>query len=84
MARKRETDSRVLWLTCEECGAPLARTESGFIACPFGHGKLREVDQRVQSESDLFSRRCVCGADLGNDPSDFCSEDCREESLCES
>jgi hypothetical protein len=27
-------------LRCEHCGHYLARTPSGFLACPLGHGKL--------------------------------------------
>lgn len=29
-------------LTCDLCDRPLVRTASGFLACPAGHGKLRE------------------------------------------
>ena len=27
-------------LTCCTCGRPMVRTESGFLCCPAGHGKL--------------------------------------------
>jgi len=27
---------------CGECGRAMIRTPSGWIACPSGHGKLRE------------------------------------------
>jgi hypothetical protein len=29
---------------CRECGAYLVRTESGFLCCPAGHGRL--IDER--------------------------------------
>ncbi len=29
-------------LSCCECGRPLVETPTGFLACPSGHGKLRE------------------------------------------
>ncbi len=87
MARKRASlpDSRVLWNVCAECGSPLDRTPSGFLACPQGHGGLIVEDRDPVAASDLFSRRCSCGADLGNDAGPFCSPDCQKESvLCES
>jgi hypothetical protein len=41
MARRPERDQiELLSLFCCECGYPLARTESGFLACPLGHGRL--------------------------------------------
>ncbi len=81
MARKRayKADSRVLWNLCDECGAPLDRTVSGFLACPLGHGKLVAEEATVVGETNLWSRRCVCGADLGTE-GEFCSEECRGES----
>lgn len=30
--------------TCRNCGRPMLRTESGFLCCPVGHGKL--IDER--------------------------------------
>lgn len=82
MARKRALtrDSRTLWDVCQECGAPLDRTVSGFLACPLGHGNLVADARPIVGETNLFSRRCACGADLGTDPSEFCSGECREES----
>jgi hypothetical protein len=36
-------------LRCQECGHYLARTASGFLACPLGHGRLvREADDDPQ------------------------------------
>jgi hypothetical protein len=38
-------------LRCEECGKQLARTASGYLACPNGHGALREDrDDRIAAE----------------------------------
>lgn len=39
--RRRKTDEPDLFRPrCGECGKPLHRTESGYLACPDGHGKL--------------------------------------------
>ncbi len=80
MARKRalQADSRVLWHQCSDCGACLEKTPSGFLACPQGHGGLIVEDRTPVAASDLFSRRCSCGADLGNDPGNFCSPECED------
>jgi hypothetical protein len=43
MARKRKPVYAGLFdLRCEECGEYLIRTESGYLSCPMGHGKLVE------------------------------------------
>jgi hypothetical protein len=41
MARRRtQTGPDLFTLRCATCGAYLRRTESGYLACPNGHGKL--------------------------------------------
>ena len=41
MARKRKSSEPSLFaLRCEECGEYMVSTESGYLACPRGHGKL--------------------------------------------
>ncbi len=42
-ARQRtlfEEGPRETSLSCCECGQPLVETQSGFLCCPAGHGKL--------------------------------------------
>ena len=86
MARKRALtrDTRTLWDVCQECGSPLDRTPGGYLCCPLGHGKLVADAPLPVAETNLFSRRCACGADLGNESaSEVCSE-CQENPPCES
>jgi hypothetical protein len=63
MARQPERDQlEALSFICCECGHPLARTESGFLACPNGHGRLTDdADdprdyQQPDDERDGFDR----------------------------
>jgi hypothetical protein len=58
MARRPEHDWPILTaLRCEDCGHYLARTESGFLACPLGHGRLiRETDDDPQPDDDRDRR----------------------------
>jgi hypothetical protein len=47
-------------IRCDTCGQQLARTASGYLACPNGHGGLREDrNDRVEAEEpalpSLFS-----------------------------
>jgi hypothetical protein len=37
-------------LTCCTCDRPMVRTESGFLCCPTGHGKL--IDKGATGEPD--------------------------------
>jgi hypothetical protein len=59
MARRPERDWPILTsLRCSECGHYLARTESGFLACPLGHGRL------IRESDDDRDR---CGSGFGED-----------------
>jgi hypothetical protein len=40
------------WLRCRHCGRFLARTPSGFLACPMGHGKLLREATDPQSADE--------------------------------
>jgi hypothetical protein len=67
MTRQKHNEPTLYSLRCRECGHFLARTPSGFLAYPLGHGKLiRETDQDPQAEGD--DERC--GAWFGDDLSD--------------
>jgi hypothetical protein len=49
MTRPKHDEPALYSLRCAECGHYLARTPSGFLACPLGHGKLiRETDDDPQ------------------------------------
>lgn len=37
-------------LSCSVCGRSLVRTESGYFACPYGHGKLLSEEQPGPAE----------------------------------
>jgi hypothetical protein len=37
---------------CEQCGKQLCRTPSGFLACPNGHGALREDRDDLADTAD--------------------------------
>ena len=41
-------------LGCEVCGDFLVRTESGFLSCPNGHGKL--LIEAVEDDDERFGR----------------------------
>ncbi len=48
MARKRKNpdEPNLFALRCEECNRQLVGTESGYLSCPIGHGRL-QVDEIV-------------------------------------
>jgi hypothetical protein len=55
MGRRKHRESTRLFLPlrCRECGHYLARTPSGFLACPLGHGRLvRETDDDPQPQDE--------------------------------
>jgi len=54
MARQPERDEPILLrLRCTECGHYLARTRSGFLACPLGHATMiREADDDPRPEDE--------------------------------
>ena len=52
MARRRRAEEPNLFgIRCGECGRQLTRTQSGYLACPLGHGKLR-VDDEAPEEPE--------------------------------
>lgn len=40
MGKRRAQGPDLFTPRCETCNRPMIRTESGFLACPMGHGKL--------------------------------------------
>jgi hypothetical protein len=49
MKRKRkQPDPDLFSLKCVECGEYLIQTESGYLCCPKGHGRLR-----IDAEADI-------------------------------
>jgi hypothetical protein len=38
----QHAERNLFCLSCSECGRQLARTPSGYLACPQGHGALKE------------------------------------------
>lgn len=57
MKRKRETAPDLWSIRCQECGRPLVRTASGYLACDRGHGGLQldlTAEYAVESESILM------------------------------
>ncbi len=53
MARKqRQTAPDLYSARCAECGEYLVQTESGFLCCPKGHGRLQLDDQRDPAPAD--------------------------------
>lgn len=55
--RKREAAPDLFSLRCQECGRPMIHTQSGYLSCPLGHGRL-ELDltpsSAVESETILM------------------------------
>jgi hypothetical protein len=69
MTRPKHDEPTLYSLPCEECGHYLARTPSGFLACPLGHGKLiRETDRDPQPEGDHERWGSWFGDDLPDSP----------------
>ena len=52
-------------LSCGECGRPLERTPSGFLACPNGHGKLVTETQESAGFSAMFDEPGGAGESTG-------------------
>lgn len=49
--RKRDRDQLSLFgIKCEVCSRPLVPTESGYVACPNGHGRLCLDAESVSEE----------------------------------
>jgi hypothetical protein len=53
MKRQKHDEPSLYAPRCEDCGHFLVRTESGYLACPLGHGKLiRETPDDPQPEDE--------------------------------
>jgi hypothetical protein len=53
MRRQKHEEPTLYSLRCVDCGHFLVRTESGFLACPLGHGRLiRETPDDPQPEDE--------------------------------
>lgn len=44
-------------LSCEQCGAGLVQTPSGYVCCPNGHGKLLPVQDEAEYDQAFESGR---------------------------
>jgi hypothetical protein len=53
MAKRKDGGANLFTLRCETCNRYLVLTESGYWACPNGHGKL-VIDTYDVSEADTF------------------------------
>lgn len=51
--RRREAAPDLFSLRCQECGRPLVRTTSGYLACDRGHGGL-QIDLEAVPEAETF------------------------------
>ncbi len=55
-------------LHCSQCGRTMIDTQSGYISCPLGHGRLlaeAPAAAPTYSPSDLFNHDCDhCGRDV--------------------
>ena len=68
MARRPERDQmEALSFICCECGHPLARTASGFLACPNGHGRLTDDSDDPRDYQQPDDDRDRCGSWFGED-----------------
>lgn len=54
MKRRREASPDLFSLRCETCNRYLVRTESGYMACDRGHGKLL-IEAPEIPEADTYS-----------------------------
>lgn len=57
MRREREAGPDLFSLRCQTCSKYLIRTESGYLACPMGHGRL-QIDHLTTTpdvEAESFS-----------------------------
>jgi hypothetical protein len=57
MRRSKHFEATLFSRRCEDCGRPLDRTPSGFLACPLGHGRLvRESEDDPQPADESSGR----------------------------
>ncbi len=57
MAKRKKTcdEPNLFALRCDECGRQLVNTESGYLACPMGHGRLAvDVMEDAEPCGSLF------------------------------
>lgn len=60
--RRRKQHQPNLFALCQECGRAMEKTESGFLVCPAGHGRLHAEPRPDDDQPE------PCGSFFDYDP----------------